>query len=420
MTDTPALSTKQAHAINNILTGPHFNIFDGAVRSGKTFSSLLAWLAWIPHAPQGPLAMIGKTRDTIQRNLLDIIDLIDPNIITNTTRHSTTATILGRPVNLIGANNADAESRVRGLTLAGAYVDEATLLPEAFFTQLLARLSVPGARLIATTNPDSPNHWLKTRYLDRHNDLNWGYLQFTMDDNPALTTEYKEAKKREFTGLWYRRFIQGEWVSADGAIYHDWDTTTMVTPWETLPTPQAILAAGIDYGTTNPTAAILLALGTDNTLYAIDEWRINPTPTTRPTDAQLSKQIRNWLTNTPHHPNPQWAHTQPRYILLDPAAASLKEQLYTDGLHTYKARNEVLPGIRTVATLLTNHKLKISTHCPQLINEIPGYTWDTKAQTNGQDKPNKQNDHSCDALRYAVHSTRKLWRHAINNKDTTP
>lgn len=203
------LSSKQVAAIKASTTVNHFTIWNGAIRAGKTFSSLLAFLKWLPDAPAGPIAIIGKTRTTIGRNILDVIEQIDPRAITYYTAKSDHAIIMGRKIELIGANDAQAESKVRGLTLAGAYIDEITLLPEAFFVQLTGRLSVPGARLFGTTNPDSPAHWLKTNYIDRADELKWGVWHFTMDDNPALTPEFVAAKKREFTGLWYRRFIQG-------------------------------------------------------------------------------------------------------------------------------------------------------------------------------------------------------------------
>ena len=402
------LSPKQAQVINDTLHGPRFQVLDGAIRSGKTVSSLLAWCAWLPHAPQGPLAIIGRTRDTIQRNLLDQLALIHPGLIAPVSRHSTTCTMLGREINLIGANDAQAETKVRGLTLAGAYVDEITVLPEPFFVQLLGRLSVPGARLIGTTNPDNPHHWLKTRYLDRSDELHWGYYQFTMDDNPALSEEYIAAKKREFTGLWYRRFIQGAWVSADGAVYSTWDPTTMVV--HDLPPMQEIIATGVDYGTTNATSAVTVAIGEDQRLYAVCEARHDSTPTSRPTDIQLSAMIRDHLDTLP---------ARPRRLFLDPAAASLKAQLRADGLRPMDADNSVIPGIQTVAGLLDTGRLLIHDSCTALIQEIPGYSWDQKASDKGYDKVIKVADHSLDALRYAIYSSRTLWRRHIRPPEDT-
>lgn len=413
------LSVKQGQVIHAILNGPARSIvLDGAIRSDKTLSTLLAWATWIDQkAPAGPLVMIGRTRDTIQRNLIEPLAELDHGIVTHVTTRSTTATVMGRKVYLIGANDAQAESKIRGLTLAGAYVDEATLLPEAFFVQLTGRLSVPGATLIATTNPDSPAHWLKTRYLDKAGSLGWAYYQFTMNDNPALTPEYVEAKRREFTGLWRRRFIQGEWVSAEGAVYSMWDPTQHVVPHDSLPPTRAVLGVGVDYGTTNASAAIMLVLGTDGVLYAVDEWREDSTETTRYTDGQLSNSLRTWLT-CPHLPptDTEGLLMTPRYICLDPAAASFRAQLAADGVRTERAVNNIAPGIALVATGLSEGWLRISDRCTALIREIPGYSWDPRATAVGVDRPIKTADHSCDALRYAVATLESLWRPHIRRR----
>lgn len=406
------LSSKQVAAIKASTTVNHFTIWNGAIRAGKTFSSLLAFLKWLPDAPAGPIAIIGKTRTTIGRNILDVIEQIDPRAITYYTAKSDHAIIMGRKIELIGANDAQAESKVRGLTLAGAYIDEITLLPEAFFVQLTGRLSVPGARLFGTTNPDSPAHWLKTNYIDRADELKWGVWHFTMDDNPALTPEFVAAKKREFTGLWYRRFIQGEWVSAEGAVYNMWDPAKHVTPWADIPPLREIISVGVDYGTTNATAAVMLAQGRDGIIYAVDEWRVDSTDTTRYTDGELSAGLRAWLANGDHYPDrpgqkPTW---QPRYTILDPAAASFRAQLAKDGQRTIPADNTVNAGIALIATGLSQGWIKISDRCQALIKEFPGYSWDPKATAAGEDKVIKTADHSLDALRYAVYTTEAAWR----------
>ncbi|MGW0465430.1 terminase large subunit domain-containing protein [Streptomyces sp. NPDC003027] len=125
------------------------------------------------------------------------------------TRGATTAVILGRVVHLVGASDAQAEGRLRGLTASLAYCDEITLMPEGFFTQLLARLSVPGARLLGTTNPDSPRHWFKVNYLDRQSELDLASWHFRLADNPSLCPAYVAALSAEYSGLWRRRMIDG-------------------------------------------------------------------------------------------------------------------------------------------------------------------------------------------------------------------
>lgn len=405
------------------------NLWEGAVRSGKTIGSILRWFMFLADPPPGgELLMVGRTRDSLFRNVIQPMtnpDLFGPLAdAVAYTPGAPTAKIMGHTVHIMGASDVSAEKVVRGLTLAGAYCDEVTILAESFFTQLLARMSVPGAQLFGTTNPDGPYHWLKEKFLDRMADLNgagarddgldgeWRAWHFTLDDNPGLPEDYKRSIKQEYTGLWYKRFILGQWVSAEGAVYDMWDDDTHVVKWADLPRIVEYLAVGIDYGTTNPTSAIIVGVGEDHVLYLIDEWRYEPkSDATRLTDADLAKQIRAWL-NESHHPNGPWA--QPPPLVVDPSAASFHVQLRQDGVPTYPAENDVLYGIRTVSALLAAGRLKVTDRCAGFIREAPGYAWDPKATSEGRDAVIKANDHSCDAVRYGVITTERRWRNYIN------
>jgi PBSX family phage terminase large subunit len=404
----PTLSAKQLDAVRNS-TGT-VNIYHGAIRSGKTIGSLLRWLMFIPAAPLGgQLVIVGRTRDSAWRNV--IAPLQDPAITGAAAEHvvgnhgAPTVSILGRRVYVMGASDVKAELVLRGLTVAGAYVDEVTTIPEGFFTQLLGRMSVRGAKLFGTTNPDNPAHWLKTKFLDRLADLpHWRSWHFTMDDNPSLTPDYIAQKHAEFTGLWFRRFILGEWVAAEGAIYDMWEPERHIVT--ALPPMARHLGVGVDYGTTNATAGILLGLSAEPQprLYLLDEWRYDPaTARLRLTDGQLSAGLREWM----------GGHQDPRieWVLVDPAAASLKVQLHADGTRNVTdADNDVAYGIRTVASLLGAGDLLVSDRCTGFLAEVSGYSWDPKATEKGEDKPIKTADHSLDAARYAVATTESVWR----------
>ena len=168
------LSDKQFGSIREATA--QVNLWHGAIRSGKTIGSLIRWLLFVAAAPSGgALVIVGRTRDSAWRNV--IAPLQDSDLMGPAAAHvvgnygAPTVSILGRMVYIMGASDVKAELVLRGLTVAGAYVDEVTTLPEGFFTQLLGRMSVRGAKLFGTTNPDNPAHWLKVKFLDRLGDL---------------------------------------------------------------------------------------------------------------------------------------------------------------------------------------------------------------------------------------------------------
>lgn len=402
------------------------NIWEGSVRSGKTIASLLRWLIYLATVEQtGQLVVVSRTRESAYRNVF--APLMDPSLFgefaqyVNYTPGAPTATILGKTVHVLGASDAKAERVLRGMTCAGAYVDEVTLLTEDFFVQLLNRMW-GSAQLFGTTNPDNPAHWLKRKYLDRLGSLpDWRTWHFVLDDNPALSEERKERIRRENTGLYYRRFVLGQWVAAEGAIYDTWEPERHVIPWEKTPPLHDMIAVGIDYGTTNATSALLLGLADTVSrvtgkhtprLILLDEWRYDAgVKGDRLTDAELSKRLVTWLRDD-HTPYP--SEMRPRFHLVDPAAASFKVQLHQDGVSPLAdADNDVSYGIRVISSLLSTDNLLVTDRCQGFITEVPGYSWDPKATEKGEDKPLKVADHSLDAARYAIATTEQIWRRYV-------
>jgi len=413
----PPLGKKQRRALAR--STARVNLLEGSIRSGKTFIYLVRWFTFVAvDAPKrGALLMVGKSRDSMYRNIFEPIEN-DPTLavfapFVHYKQGAPTAQIFGRTVHIMGAADAKAESKIRGMTLCGAFVDELTTLPKDFFKQLLGRLSVPGAMMFATTNPDSPGHWLKMEYLDKIGDFpDWQTWHFVMDDNPGLTEEYKASLKREYSGLWYRRFIEGEWVAAEGAVYQEWDPERHVVRFDQLPNIERVLIAALDYGTTHRTRAYLLGMGKhidengrpgEDCLYVLSEF----SPGTS-TVGQHAAMFYEWLQSQPVD---SWR--TPDWLAVDPAAAVFRQQLFADGYSSMRAHNAVLPGIQTISSLLANGRLFVVDSCPHLIKGLPGYRWDSKATERGKTVPIKEDDDEVDALRYAVYSSRRFWRDQI-------
>lgn len=379
------------------------NILEGSVRSGKTIASLDRWARYAAvDGPPGILLMVGKTERTLHRNVL--VPLQERFGRANVQIHlgRGEATIFGRTVLLMGANDESAEPRLRGITLAGAYVDEVTVIPKSFFQQLLARLSVKGAKLFGTTNPDSPYHWLNTDYLLRADELDLARFHFDLEDNTSLDPAYVAALKLEYTGLWYLRFIRGLWVAAEGAIFDQFNPDVggphVV---DDLPDERTVGRwwVAVDYGTANPFHALLFAETIDGTVYVWGEWRWDSKAKQRQlTDSQYRLELTKWLKRE----LPPGGKAD--RLIVDPSAASFITELVSHNLPAIGAENDVLDGIRYVSALLGRHRVKLHRSCTHLIAELSGYVWDTKKQERGEDSPVKRDDHGVDAFRYGLYT----------------
>lgn len=463
MADLEPLVGKQVVA-SRPPTGCTVIALEGAIRSSKTIVSLLWWARFIRRAPKGNLLMVGKTVDVLIRNLLEpMVQMFGSNRVT-WNRGVGTAEIFGRRVYIMGANDAKARSKVQGLTLVGAYVDEATNIPEEFFEMLESRLSEPGAMMILTCNPEGPKHWLLVKWLLRArwwvqadggritnpNDkvrvngeelpvIPWYRVTFVLDDNVWLNRvnpTFVENLKRSHVGVFHQRMIESKWVSADGMVYpmftppaHDALTSRHVITRDMVPVIQAVLNVGVDYGTNHRTRGYLLGLAAvpfDRDGHPI--WGAAPqgsrlqhvlivlaefAPDTA-TVGEHARLFEEWLERVRGWGEPEW-------IAVDPSSAVFKGELYARGYsQVMNAHNAVLNGIQVVSSLLASDRLFIvgpdadgTGGCPELIGGLPAYMWDTKATERGKTEPLKENDDEADAFRYAVYTSRREWRDLI-------
>ena len=324
--------------------------------------------------------MCGKTERTIKRNILDVITDILGVRSAYYNRGTGTFYMKGRPIEVVGANDDRSQEKIRGATIAGIYGDELTLWPENFFKMALSRLSVRGAKLFGTTNPDSPYHWLKSDFLDRENELNLQRFHFELKDNPSLDPEYVAELTKEYTGLWHQRFILGLWVMAEGAIYDMWDASkhTKDVSREILDkTDQKKFRnyfCACDYGTGNPTVFGLFGHNGTLPVYLVKEYYYDSrTQGRQKTDGEYADDYIKFL-----------GSIRPSTIYVDPSAASFIAELRKRKLSVTAAKNDVIDGIRFVSNCLINHDLFIDTSCRETTKEFSGYVWDEKAQKRGE------------------------------------
>lgn len=403
MADKLKLFRKQKFSYWN--SDKRLNIWEGSVRAGKTVASIYRWIKFVGSAPPGELIMTGKTNGSLYRNIIrPMQELLGDDMRYVNRNDARILALWGREIFCFGANDESAESKIRGMTVAGGYGDEITLWPASYFKMHLSRMSVRDAKFFGTTNTDNPNHWLKAEYLNRAHELDLRSFHFDIRDNEFLPPEFVEALMKEYVGLWFRRFIKGEWCVAEGAIYDFFDEVIHCG----YKHPKAKwYIVGIDYATGNPTSFGLYGV---NPSARPRIWRErgyfwdSKKEGRQKTDTDYSNDMKTFLN---WDNKGEGEKIVPRKIYVDPSAGSFKLQLKRDGFNfVTDANNSVLDGIRTQARMLQNGEYMVIRHKSNqpCIDEYYGYVWDDHAIKRGEDKPLKTSDHTKDEERYVLHS----------------
>lgn len=385
-------------------------IADGAVRSGKTIACTVRWLDYIATGPQGDLAMLGKSLGTLKRNVLnDLFDIVGPKHVRWIDRQQGEFQCFGRRIYAIGAANEEAEGKIRGATFAGAYCDEANLYPESVWMQLMARLSIPGAQCFANCNPDSPYHWFYQKVIMSEEIKSKKRWSFLMDDNLSLSDEYKAQLASMYSGVYKRRFIDGEWCVAEGLIYDAFDKNKHVVHYdqEYIRKHAIRFFIGCDQGTSTTTSWSLFVELNDKPMHIhkLSEYYYDAIKNRKQkSDEEFMADFKLWCQ--------EWwdvARTRGGYWMtyVDPAASSWDAALTKNQIKHQHADNDVKYGIATVAGLLGMNCYTMEPSCTNTIEEYETYSWDANAQLMGQDKPVKKHDHACDSDRYGIHTYMK-------------
>lgn len=377
-------------------------IADGAIRSGKTLSMSLSFIMWSMEKFNGQnFAMCGKTVGSFRRNVwfwLRIMILSRGYKYTDHKTENYIEIIKNGKVNyfyIFGGKDEASQDLIQGITTAGIFFDEVALMPESFVNQGTGRCSVDGSAFWFNCNPDAPMHWFKTNWIDKVKEKNLLYLHFTMDDNLSLTERIKQRYRKMYVGVFYKRFIQGLWAMAKGAIFDMWSEEENEIAEEDLPTSLSSMRRyiTIDYGTTNPTVFLDVYDDGDTLWIPREYYYDSKEKQAQKTDKQYADDLVKFVEDGP----------PPTAIILDPSAASFKAELRGRGLRAKAADNEVSDGIRMTSTMIAQRKIKVvRSKCKRTIGDITSYIWDEKAAERGEEKPVKINDHGADAIRYFV------------------
>lgn len=368
-------------------------ICDGAVRSGKTLCMSVSFVCWaFYNFSDTSFALCGKTIASLRRNVITPLmpvlkDLgfgCDFKISRNyleITRQGVTNRFY-----IFGGRDESSASLIQGMTLGGVMFDEVALMPRSFVEQALARCSLDGSKYFFNCNPEHPYHWFYIEWIKKCKEKNMLYLHFTMDDNPSLSSSVKSRYKSLYSGAFYRRFIEGKWVAADGLVYPMFDSSRHIKACNGK-ISQYYLSC--DYGTVNPFSLGLWGKGADG-WYRVDEYYHSSRDTgVQLTDEEYYTELEGLACGK-----------NITALIIDPSAASFIQTVRRHGKYrVIKADNDVLTGINRVCRALKGCEIYISPCCADAIREFSVYRWDNSIK---RDAPKKENDHAMDDIRYFV------------------
>lgn len=368
-------------------------ICDGAVRSGKTLCMSISFILWSLSAFNGrDFAICGKTVRGVRRNVVSPL-LATLRELGFGVQEKLSANLIeleyGGVKNryyLFGGRDESSAALIQGITLAGVLFDEVALMPRSFVEQAIARCSLNGSKFWFNCNPEHPGHWFYREWILKCKEKNALYLHFKMEDNPSLSKKMLERYKSLYSGAFYRRFVEGEWVAAQGAVYPFMtDEMFCEVPWCEFED----YAVSVDYGTVNPASFGLWGfLG--GVWYRIDEYYFDSRKEGfQRTDEEHYRELERLCDGK-----------QISAVTVDPSAASFIEVIRRHGkFSVIPARNNVLDGIRQCAAALKEKRIVICRNCANSVREFSLYRWN---ENSTNDVPIKENDHAMDDIRYFV------------------
>ena len=366
---------------------------DGAVRSGKTLCLGLSFVLWsMTRFQRQQFALCGKTTESVRRNLLSsVLPVLEGLGFTWEEKLSRNWMKIrcGGVENtyfLFGGKDEGSAALIQGVTLAGVLLDEVALMPRSFVEQALARCSLEEATYWFNCNPEHPYHWFYKEWIQKAAEKQVLYLHFQMTDNPSLSPAVLRRYKRLYSGTFYRRFVEGRWVAADGLVYPMFDPKRHVGA---PASPAGPWYLSCDYGTVNPFSLGLWCRDGDVWCRVAEYYHSGRATGVQLTDEEYYAHLCELAGDRPI-----------AALIIDPSAASFAETVLRHGRYpVLKADNDVVAGIHRVSRALQQAQIKIAPGCKDALREFSLYQWDNSLR---RDAPKKENDHAMDDIRYFV------------------
>ena len=389
-----ALTDHQAKAIlwATAEDSPKLLLWQGDIRCGKTMGAALALVRHSLKYEDADFIVAGKSAGAVERSVVRALK--DAAVIWGQrferVRSRQTIKIGSNEFHVFGAPNASSQDTVQGMTAAGAIIDEAALIDRGFVEQVMARCSMEDSKIILTFNPAHPSHWLFTDFIN--GGLDCAFYKSTLlaavqaGNIPQETYDFYLSQP--MSAHRRKRWLEGEWAAAAGLCLPSLE-----------PSPDAVTSpsfrrveAGVDWGTSNPTAAVFFGQLYDGRWQTCGEYYWSEGNRTASEHADAILRAGEVLGAS-------------RYII-DPSAASLRLELLRRKAQVVNGNNDVIEGIDTLEDAVSGGRLLVTDDVPSLLSEASRYSW---KEWDGPDQPVKKDDHACDAARYfAMSRLRKV------------
>ena len=373
-------------------------ICDGAVRSGKTSLMTVGFIDDAMARFNGRrFGICGKTVDSATKNIVQpymAMQYAQRSYRIKWSRTDKTMTVskggITNVFEVFGGKDESSYALIQGRTLAGCLIDEVVLQPRSFVDQAMIRCSVTGAKVWFSCNPAAPSHWFYTDWILKADkgEINAKHIHFVLRDNPGLSNETIQRYEKSFSGVFYQRYVLGEWVAAEGLVYPFFsagqDTYLFHGDASHI---DGQFYVSIDYGTHNPCSMGLWVIHDGKALRINESYFDSRAERVQRTDeehyAELERLTKGYYIQA---------------VVVDPSAASFIETIRRHGKYlVIPADNDVLNGIRCVASLMQAGLVTIHESCTASRREFGLYSWDDKAK---EDRVVKENDHAMDDIRY--------------------
>ena len=382
-------------------------IADGAVRSGKTVAMSLSFSLWAMERFRNQnFGMCGKTIGSFRRNVLFWLKLMLRSRgfrIADKRADNLLIVSRGNVQNyfyIFGGKDERSQDLIQGITLAGLFCDEAALMPESFVNQAVARCSVDGSKLWFNCNPDNPHHWFKVGWIDKRAEKRLLYLHFTMDDNLSLSDRVKERYRTMWHGVFFRRYILGLWVAAEGIIYSEF--ADQAEPFLLDEAPEDIIYAtiGFDFGG-NGSAHAGICTGFSRKLrrvVVLEEYYRREVISPSVLEADVCDFIRKCQRKYRVHD--AYFDSAEQVLIMGIRTAAINRKIPINIKNAKKT--PIIGRIRLTCQLMSQRRFFVMRHCSRLIGALQSAVWDSKKLDDVRLDDGTYNVDSLDALEYSI------------------